>query len=208
MSDMTEVQQSQEFIDIEMLKKSVSPNVAKFCEVYAANGNAVQSLLIAGFAPSSAYGYQARLLSDSRVKALIEYYRAVHADTAAYTGTKLVRQWARQASYSPADLLNDDWTVKMLSDLTEDQREHLRDALVGFEVIEKSGSRTIKPRFARVEAQENLGRLMRLYADDKGSGEGLTLNIHVGQQTTVVGDGEEPGQLHIRLGEADQDGGG
>ena len=46
---------------------------------------------------------------------------------------------------------------------------------------------------------------MRLYADDKGSGEGLTLNIHVGQQT-VVGETGNPGQLHIRLGGAGQEG--
>ena len=205
MSDVSKVQQSQDVVDVEALKKSVSPNVAKFCEVYAANGNAVQSLLIAGFAPSSATGYQSRLLSDSRVVALIEYYRAIYADTAAYTGAKLVRQWARQASYSPADLLHDNWSVKLLSEMNDDQRDHLRDALVGFEVVEKSGSRTIKPKFARVEAQEHLGRLMRLYADDKGTGEGLTLNILVGQQT-VVGDNGEAGRLHIRLGETDQEG--
>ena len=208
MSDMLEVQQSQEVADIEALKKAVSPNVHKFAELYAANGNGLQSLRLAGFSVTNTSNYGGRLLADARVAALVEHYRAVHADTAAYTGAKLVRQWARQASYSPADLLNDDWSVKLLSDLTDDQREHLRDALVGFEVVEKSGSRTVKPRFARVEAQEHLGRLMRLYADDKGTGEGLTLNILLGQQATVAGDAGESDRLHIRLGEAGQDGGG
>lgn len=204
MSDLPEVQQSQDFVDIELLKKSVSPNVDKFCEIYAANGNAFRSLLLAGFAETSASGYQARLLADLRVKALISYYRALHADTAAYTGAKLVRQWARQASYSPVDLLHDDWSVKLLSELDAGQREHLRDALVGFEVVEKLGSRTIKPKFARIEAQEHLGRLMKLYADDKGSGEGLTLNIYVGGQKAIRED-TEAGPLRIRLSAADQE---
>ena len=201
---MSEVQQIQEVTDIEILKKSVSPNTLKFAELYAANGNALKSCKLAGFSPISAPDYAYQLCKDERVVSLIAYYRAVYADTAAYTGAKLVRQWARQASYSPADLLNDDWSVKLLSELTAEQREHLRDAIVGFEVIEKSGSRTIKPRFARVEAQEHLGRLMRLYADDKGSGEGLTLNIHVGQQ--AVDNSEESNRLHIRLQDGEDQG--
>ena len=207
MADVPEVQQNQEVIDIETLKKSVSPNVHKFAELYAANGKGLESLRLAGFSVPTTSNYASRLLVDSRVAALVEHYRAMHADSAGYTGAKLVRQWSRQASYSPADLLNGDWSVKMISELTDDQREHLRDALVGFEVVEKAGSRTIKPKFARIEAQEHLGRLMRLYADDKGSGEGLTLNIHVGHQM-VVGDGDEGGQLHIRLGGVDQEGEG
>ena len=188
---------------IDEIMRSVRPNVVRFCELYAANGNQVKSALLAGFVS----GYGAQLWTDPRVRALVAYYREVYAEQAGLTRDALVKLWARQASFSPAVLLQDDWSLKRLDELTSDQREHLHDALLGIEVVEKQGQRTVKPRFNRQLAQEHLGKLFGMYGDDKESEkrDGLTLNINVGQQITVgEGEVEEIGHLRVRLPADDQ----
>ena len=52
---------------------------------------------------------------------------------------------------------------------------------MGLEVIDKGGKRFVKPRFDRATALIELGKIKRLYADDKQAGQGMNLTINVGQ---------------------------
>ena len=190
---------------IDDIIRAVRPNVNRFAEIYAGNANQTKASILAGFTQD--YGW--KLLKDPRVQSLVAYYRELYAEQAGITRDKLVQLWARQASFSPATLLHNDWSLKRLDTLKDDQREQLNDALLGIEVIEKQGQRTIKPKFNRQNAQEHLGKLFGMYGDEKqGQGEGLTLNINVGQSVTVEdGEVEEIGHLRVRL-PADGQGGG
>jgi hypothetical protein len=183
---------------IEEIIKTVRPNVHQFARLFALGGNQTKASVLAGFVGH----YGGKLMHDPRVQALVAHYRAVYAEQAGMTQERLVQLWANQAGFSPAVLLRDDWTLRQLDELTHDQREQLRDALLGIEVVEKQGSRTIKPKFDRQKAQEQLGKLFGMYeGESKGQGEGLTLNINVGQQLTVGGASEdtEVGHLRVRL---------
>lgn len=193
---------NKEVTTIDEIIRSVRPNTVKFCELYASGMSQLRAATLAGYVA----GYGADLYRDPRVQALVAYYREVYAEQAGMTRDRLVQLWVRQAGFSPAVLLQDDWSLRRLDELTPDQREQLKDALLGIEVIEKQGQRTVKPRFDRQRAQEQLGKLFGMYDGEKsGDGEGLTLNINVGQQTTVhEGEVEEVGHLRIRLSADDQ----
>lgn len=194
-----EDQQKQEVMGSDILK-SLTPAMQKFSEHYAVSGNIRRSSIMAGCYPD--YGHQ--LLKREDVQLAVAYWQEVYAERSMFTPEKLVRQWALTASVDLTEYVNDDYTMKLMSELTEEQRQHLGAALVGLEVTEKAGKRYVKPRFAKVEALENLGKLMRLYGDEKGQGgEGLTLNINLGQQVNVgqfqEGSEEDLGPFKVRL---------
>lgn len=165
----------------------LSAGSLRFSEYYAVTNNAARSSILAGFHRD--YGTQ--LLRDDRIQSAIQHYREVLAESTLYTPAKLTAQWARQASFKPSQLLNDDWSVKNLNELPNEVKAHFDEALINFEVIEKSGSRTIKPKFAKIEAQEHLGRIMRLYESDKEKAQGIVLNITLGGTESADNPGEQ-----------------
>jgi len=177
--------------------KRLTPTAQKFAEHYAINGNIRRSSILAGCYPD--YGHQ--LLKREDVQQAVEYWRAVYAERSMYTPEKLVRQWTLMASVDLLDYVDDDYALKPLDKLTQEQRAHLGTALVGLEITEKAGKRYAKPRFAKVEALENLGKLMRLYADDRLPGEGLTLNIVLSQVNVghSAGSEEDLGPFRVVL---------
>lgn len=176
--------------------KDLTPAARKFSELYALNNNISKSSILAGC--HADYGHS--LLRLPAVQQAVAYFRAVHLDKALYTETKLMRQWAQMASIDLTEYIDDDYALKPLSQLTDEQRQHLGMALVGLEVTEKAGKRFVKPKLAKVEALENLGKLLHLYAEDKSQGEGLTLNITLGQQVNVgqsEGSSEDVGPFRV-----------
>ena len=179
----------------------VTPQMQKFAEFYALHDNALKAWVLAGYTPNTGAPY--RLRDDPRIQTLVTYYRAVYAEASLYTPAKIVRQWASMASFDLTALLNDDWSIKSLNDLPEAVRHHLALALVGIDVTEKPNTRTIKPRFAKTEALEHLGRLLKLYEQDKQSGEGLTIQITVqsSQDPQLFQEGVDIGPVQIRVHE-------
>mgnify|MGYP001559016095 FL=1 len=190
-------QQKQEVMGENVLI-GLTPAVRKFSELYAINHNISKSSTLAGCHPD--YGFQ--LVKRPSVQAAIAYYQEIYRDTCLYNETKLMRQWSAMASIDLTEYVDDDYTLKPLSQLTESQRVHLGMALVGLEVTVRHGQRFVKPRYAKVEALENLGKLMHLYTEDKGSAEGLTLNINLGQQVNVgqaEGSSDDLGPFSVKL---------
>ena len=181
--------------------KGLSGALVDFCSHYAVSSNAESSARLAGFV--GPYGHT--LVRNERLQHVIEHFRAVYADASTYNPQKLVRQWAQQASFQPSKLLANDWQVKDLSELTDEERQHFDEALLGFEVIEKSGSRTIKPKFNKQLAQEHLGKLLRLYAEDKekgGADYSLTVNVNTQINQEVSDPMQELGHISITQDDA------
>jgi len=94
------------------------------------------------------------------------------------------------ASADVSSYWTDDLEFKKPSQLTPAQKK----ALVGLEVVEKKDGKTVKPRFAKTEALQQLGRLLGMYDDDSGDeGKGMIINISLGQQVNI-GIGGNPGE--------------
>jgi len=100
------------------------------------------------------------------------------------------------ASVAIGDAVDDDWSLKPPSQLTPDQRA----ALTGVEVVEKNGRRYAKATFAKAQAMEHLGRLNHMYETDKAKGEGLSLQITLGQSVTVDGQTVSQSVGHVQNG--------
>jgi hypothetical protein len=167
--------------------------------------NALKSARLAGFNVSNSPNYPYQLLARNDVQEGIQYYRHVYDSPAFYTQEKIIHQWSAMADFDILTCCNDDYSLKNLSELTPEQRKSLGIALQGLEVTERNGKRFIKPKLARAEALEQLGKIKRLYADEKQQGQGLALNISIGQQVTTQGATEahtesSVGHLSFRVG--------
>jgi len=140
------------------------------------------------------------LQHDARVQAAVAYYREVFATTSHYTAEKLVKQWADMASLNVTEFLQDDWTLKPLHELTEDQRTRLGIALIGLQVTERRGKVTATAQLGRVEALKELAKLLRVYtADHEPDASGMHVNITIGQSATIdEQEGTTIGHLTIR----------
>ena len=190
-------QQIQEVTGEDILK-GLTPSQRKFSELYAVNHNISKSSILAGCCDD--YGHS--ILKFPRVQAAVRYYEQVYLDKCLYNETKLMRQWSAMASVDLTEYVDDAYNLKPLSQLTDAQKEHLGLALVGLEVSEKAGKRHVKAKYAKVEALQELGKLMHLYADEKSTGEGLTLNINLGQQVNVgqsEGSSEDLGPFRVKM---------
>src|SRR5713101_1202210 len=105
------------------------------------------------------------------------------------------------ASVDVSAFVTDEWDLRPKGQLSEAQRR----ALVGLEVIEKKDGRTVKPKFAKLEALKELAKIMGMYADvDENRKDGLAITINLGQQVNVNGEvaAEEVAVGHLRIGKA------
>jgi hypothetical protein len=178
----------------------LTPKMQKFAEYYAVNQNILRSTILAGYSAKNT-GYGHALLKNPDVQHAVAYYQMIHTEKSLYTPDKLVRQWALMASIDLTELMNADYTLRPLDELTEEQRAHLAVALVGFDAPAGGRRQGARARFAKVEALENLGKLMKLYDKDKTDGEGLILNINVGQHMTVEATEADLGPFTLRFEE-------
>jgi len=153
--------------------------------------NHEKSARLAGYNPL--YGHQ--LMKDPRVHAGIDYYRVLFASQSTTTPEKILYRWSLMANVNIAEMVNEDWSLKKPSDLTEAQQL----ALTGIEVVEKGGKRYGKPTFAIAQAQEHLGRLHKLYQEEKSKGEGLSLHISLGQQVNISTETQTQHIGHVQI---------
>lgn len=165
--------------------KELTQQMQIFAEHYAVGGVPLKAAILAGYAHSGATGYAYRLLDDPRIQAAVEYYKEVHACTSLYTPEKIKMQWSEMASFNILECCNDDYSLKNLNELTAEQKQHLGKALTGLKITVKNGKQYIEPKMARETALQELGKIHRLYADDKQAGQGLNLTINVGQQVVI-----------------------
>ena len=162
--------------------ENLTPKQKKFAELYALNGNASKSVLLAGYeASGTEHVIGNALVHNPRVMPAIAYYRALYEDASTYTPKKIIKEWAEMASVDVSEFVTDDWDLRPKGQLTKAQRR----ALVGLEVIEKKDGRTVKPKFAKVEALKELGKLLHMYAEDTAGNKGLDITINLGNQVNV-----------------------
>ena len=179
---------------------SITPQVRQFCQFYAINKSVVQCSALSGLTQEYISG---RLLKRTDVQKAILYYETIYLNKYIYDREKLLRQWSAMASINLLEYMDDNYKLKPLSDLTAEQKEHLGMAIIGTDGGKGKGR---KPKFAKVEAMINLGKLLHLYDNEKGGADGLTLNIHLGQQMNMPS-GEDatedlgPFRYHTPLGD-------
>jgi hypothetical protein len=175
----------------------LTPRMRSFAEHYAITGNILRSTTLAGYSPKDT-GHGHVLLKREDVKSAVAYYRELYAEKSLYTPEKVLRQWAMMASVDLTQFLTDDYRLKKPSEMTEEQREQFSIALTGLEPT-RYGT---KAQFAKVDALVNLGKLLKMYEpEEKGGGEGLILNINVGQQVTVEAQDMDLGPFTLHLPE-------
>ena len=134
--------------------KPLNERQHEFCKHYVmTKGNVLQSAILAGYAAghgNTAHAY--RLPDMPHVQAGIAYYRELFGAQMGYDRDKLLYELGLMASVDVTEMVDDDWQVIPKSKLS---KEHCQ-AMVGLEVIQKSDSRTIRPRYAKLEAKKEI----------------------------------------------------
>lgn len=162
----------------------------KFCQYFARTHNALKSGKLAGYQVDNTNNSTVYYLKENpAIQAGIAYYEELYGSATDYDGTKVIQELAAKASIDIPSLLNDDWSLKRKSELTLEQLAHLSIALESVEVTEKLESRTVKPKFAKLQSLIELAKIMGLYgkAGQADGGAGMALTIGVGVQVNVAG---------------------
>ncbi len=193
--------QNQEDTGMAWLKK-LTPKQRSFAEMYAVHGNGSKAVLLAGYETANdGHDIANALRHNPLVLQAIEYYRALFASESDFSPEKVLKSLAEMASVDVSAFVTDEWDLRPKGQLSEAQRR----ALVGLEVIEKKDGRTVKPKFAKLEALKELAKIMGMYADvDENRKDGLAITINLGQQVNVNGEvaAEEVAVGHLRIGKA------
>ena len=182
--------------------KPLNERQREFCKHYVmTKGNVLQSAILAGYAAghgNTAHAY--RLPDMPHVQAGIAYYRELFGAQVGYDRDKLLYELGLMASVDVTEMVDDDWQVIPKSKLSKEHRQ----AMVGLEVIQKSDSRTIRPRYAKLEAKKEIAELLGLKQHDKKEGQGLSLQISLGQSVHVDGAtvAQQVGHVQIHTHEA------
>lgn len=180
--------------------KTMPAQMLKFAEHYATSHNALQAAVLAGYKRESALAHSHALIDNPRIAEAVEYYRAVNESTSLYTPEKIKAQWAEMASFNVLDCCDADYALKPLDQLTPEQKHKLGIALVGLKIVERNGKRFVEPKFARETALQELGKINRMYADDKTQAQGLTLTVNLAQQINTSDEAQEEENIgHLRI---------
>jgi len=177
--------------------KPLNERQREFCKHYVmTKGNVLQSAILAGYAAghgNTAHAY--RLPDMPHVQAGIAYYRELFGAQVGYDRDKLLYELGLMASVDVTEMVDDDWQVIPKSKLSKEHRQ----AMVGLEVIQKSDSRTIRPRYAKLEAKKEIAELLGLKQHDKKEGQGLSLQITLGQSVSVDGVAQTQHVGHLQI---------
>jgi hypothetical protein len=122
-------------------------------------GNVCKSGVFAGVSEATAFRY----LQSAVVQEAVAYYIAEYARVSAFTPLKIMRELAAMADINVADLFNEDWTLRPKSDIPK----ALQRAMVGLEVQHTKYGLRIKPRFAKLEALQELARILGMVTHEK-----------------------------------------
>lgn len=172
-----------------------------FCQQYALTGNGLQSARVAGYNTEHSLSYASILLQSETIQLAIEYYRALYASQTHYDTVKIQQQWAIAAGLNVFDFLTNDYELKPLDELTDDQKKLLGMVASGVKIVKSRYGTTRELQIIdKAKALEHLGRILGAYNDGegKGSAEGLTINIGIATQVNTGESGGE-GIGHIRM---------
>ncbi len=115
-----------------MPKKALDPKRALFVREYLVDLNATQAAIRAGYSKKCASEQGYDLLRKPQIQTAIAEAMKKRADRTEITQDRVIRELARIAFLDPADLLEDDGSIKLVKDMPEDARR----VIAGMEVSE------------------------------------------------------------------------
>ncbi len=181
--------------------KPLNERQREFCKHYVmTKGNASKSAQLAGYAVETSRTQPTRLLAMPTIQEGIAYYRELFGAQLNYDRDKVLYDLAVMAAVDVSEFVDDEWQPVRKSQLSEEHRR----ALVGLEVIRKQETTTIKPKYARLEALREIAGILGIKERDKGTGQGLSLQISLGQSVHVDGAtvAQQVGHVQIHTHEA------
>lgn len=148
-------------------KKAAVDRKKLFAEAYIANGgNASEAARSAGYAEKSVGVTGCRLLKDAQVRAILDERQTALANKYELTAEAIIKSIAQELHFDPANLFNEDGSVKSVADMDADTRM----ALVSIETLQMGDPdspaiiRKIKwatKHQAREQAMKHLGMFER-----------------------------------------------
>ncbi len=176
--------------------KPLNERQREFCKHYVmTKGNASKSAQLAGYAVETSRTQPTRLLAMPTIQEGIAYYRELFSAQLNYDREKVLYDLAVMAAVDVSEFVDDEWQPVRKSQLSEEHRR----ALVGLEVIRKQATTTIKPKYARLEALREITDILGIKERDKGTGQGLSLQISLGQSVNVDGVAQTQSLGHIQI---------
>ena len=147
---------------------SVQERKKIFVEVYLANGgNATDAAIQAGYSKKTAKEQGSRLLADVNVKAQVSKRAEIVANKYELSAELAAKSIYQELTFDPAELYNDDGSLKSVKDLDKDIRMALTS--VEFEEIGGKGSPITvrKVKWAsRNQAREQLMKHLGMFEKD------------------------------------------
>ena len=114
-------------------KQAAADKKKLFAEAYIANGgNASEAAKSAGYAESSAGVTGCRLLKDAQVRLILDERQSALANKYELTAEAIIKSIAQELHFDPANLFNEDGSVKSLVEMDADTRM----ALVSIETLQ------------------------------------------------------------------------
>ena len=102
--------------------RKLTPKRAAFVEEFACDMNATQAAIRAGYSVKTAKEQATRLLSNVHVAAEIAKGRAARSERTGITADRVLQELARIAFFDVRKLLNDDGSMKPISEIDDDTR--------------------------------------------------------------------------------------
>ena len=102
--------------------QKLTPKRAAFVEEFACDMNATQAAIRAGYSVKTAKEQATRLLSNVHVAAEIAKGRAARSERTGITAERILAELARIAFFDVRKLLNDDGSMKPISEIDDDTR--------------------------------------------------------------------------------------
>lgn len=115
-----------------MPKAKLDPKRALFVQEYLKDLNATKAAIRAGYSKKTARTQGSALLTKIDIQAAIEKAKASRSERTEITQDRVIRELARIAFLDPADLLEDDGSIKLIKNMPEDARR----VIAGMEVSE------------------------------------------------------------------------
>lgn len=147
---------------------ALTPKQTRFVAEYLANGmNATQAAISAGYTASRAEITGSELVRNRKVAAAIGAKAKVHVDKLDYGIDRTLNEIARMAFFDPANLFEDDGSMKQIKDIDKDTRS----VIAGLEVSDIWDG-------GEGEQKSIIGTLKKVKLTDRGSALDKLMRYH------------------------------
>jgi len=149
----------------------------RFCDEYIIDLNRTQAALRAGYSKKTAYSQGQRLLKDVEIQARIDKINKNREKRTQITADMVIKELSNVAFISESDFYHDNGVVKLLSELTTEQKRALQS--FGFKSIPiGDGEYLDVPVFKaqdKMKALEMLGKHFGIFEKDNSQKQDLII---------------------------------